>query len=32
MSPPRKIFINAADPEEFRVAIVEEGVLEDFAQ
>jgi ribonuclease E len=31
MSPPRKIFINAADPEEFRVAIVEEGVLEDFA-
>jgi ribonuclease E len=31
MSPPRKMFINAADPEEFRVAIVEEGVLEDFA-
>ncbi len=31
MSPPRKMFINAADPEEFRVAIVEEGVLEEFA-
>lgn len=31
MSPPRKMFINAADPEEFRVAIVEEGVLEDYA-
>jgi ribonuclease E len=25
------MFINAADPEEFRVAIVEEGVLEDYA-
>jgi ribonuclease E len=31
MSPPRKMFINAADPEEFRVAIVEEGQLEEFA-
>ncbi len=31
MSPARKMLINAADPEEFRVAIVEEGVLEDFA-
>ncbi len=31
MSPPRKMFINAADPEEFRVAIVEEGQLDEFA-
>jgi ribonuclease E len=31
MSPARKMLINAADPEEFRVAIVEEGVLEEFA-
>jgi ribonuclease E len=31
MSPPRKMFINASDPEEFRVAIVEEGSLEEFA-
>ncbi|MFA5112450.1 MAG: Rne/Rng family ribonuclease [Desulfobaccales bacterium] len=31
MSPPRKMFVNAADPEEFRVAIVEEGQLEDLA-
>jgi len=31
MSKPRKMLINAADPEEFRVAIVEEGSLEDFA-
>jgi ribonuclease E len=31
MSPPRKMFINATDPEEFRVAIVEEGQLEEFA-
>ncbi len=31
MSPARKMLINAADPEEFRVAIVEEAVLEDFA-
>ena len=28
MSPSRKMFINAADPEEFRVAIVEEGHTE----
>ncbi len=31
MSPARKMLINAADPEEFRVAILEEGVLTDFA-
>lgn len=31
MSPARKMLINAADPEEFRVAILEEGVLEEFA-
>jgi ribonuclease E len=31
MSPPRKMFINAADPEEFRVAIVEGGQLDEFA-
>jgi len=31
MSPARKMFINAADPEEFRVAIVEEGQLDEFA-
>jgi ribonuclease E len=31
MSPPRKMFVNAADPEEFRVAIVEEGQLEELA-
>jgi ribonuclease E len=31
MSPPRKMFINATDPEEFRVAIVEEGQMEEYA-
>ncbi len=31
MSPVRKMLINAADPEEFRVAILEEGVLSEFA-
>jgi ribonuclease E len=31
MSRARKMFISAADPEEFRVAIVEEGQLEEFA-
>jgi ribonuclease E len=31
MSPPRKMFVNAADPEEFRVAIVEEGQMEELA-
>jgi len=31
MSPPRKMFVNASDPEEFRVAIVEEGQMEEFA-
>ena len=31
MSAPRKMFINASDPEEFRVCIVEEGQLEEFA-
>jgi ribonuclease E len=31
MSPAQKMLINAADPEEFRVAILEEGVLEEFA-
>lgn len=31
MSPPRKMFINALDPEEFRVAIVAEGQLDEFA-
>jgi ribonuclease E len=31
MSPPRKMFVSASDPEEFRVAIVEEGQLEEFA-
>jgi ribonuclease E len=31
MSPPRKMFINAADLEEFRVCIVEEGQLDEFA-
>ena len=31
MSPPRKMFVNAADPEVFRVAIVEEGQMEELA-
>jgi ribonuclease E len=31
MSPPRKMFVNAADPDEFRVAIVEEGQIEELA-
>ncbi len=31
MSSTRKMLINAADPEEFRVAIVENGQLEEFA-
>jgi ribonuclease E len=31
MSPPRKMIVNAADPEEFRVAIVEEGQMEELA-
>jgi ribonuclease E len=31
MSPPRKMFISAAHPEEFRVAIVEEGQLVEYA-
>lgn len=31
MSPARKMLINAADPEEFRVAILEEGLLTEFA-
>jgi ribonuclease E len=31
MSPSRKMLINAADPEEFRVAILEEGLLTEFA-
>jgi ribonuclease E len=31
MSRPRKMLINAADPEEFRVAILEEGLLSEFA-
>jgi ribonuclease E len=31
MSPPRKMIVNAADPEEFRVAIVEEGQIEELA-
>ncbi len=31
MSPARKMFINASDPEQFRVAIVEEGQLDEFA-
>jgi ribonuclease E len=31
MSPPRKMYVNAADPEEFRVAIVEEGQMEELA-
>ena len=31
MSPPRKMFVNAADPEVFRVAIVEEGHIEELA-
>ena len=31
MSPPRKMFVNAADPEIFRVAIVEEGHIEELA-
>lgn len=31
MSQPRKMFINVADPEEFRVAIVAEGQLDEFA-
>jgi ribonuclease E len=31
MSSPRKMFINAADPEEFRVCIVAEGQLDEFA-
>ena len=32
MSPPRKMFVNAADPEVFRVAIVEEGHIEELAK
>lgn len=31
MSPARKMLINATDPEEFRVAILEEGLLTEFA-
>ena len=31
MSHPRKMFVNAADPDEFRVAIVEEGQIEELA-
>ncbi|MGQ9688090.1 MAG: Rne/Rng family ribonuclease [Desulfobaccales bacterium] len=31
MSPAQKMLINAADPEEFRVAILEEGLLSEFA-
>ncbi len=31
MSPSRRMLINAADPEEFRVAILEEGLLTEFA-
>ncbi|MEJ2672068.1 MAG: Rne/Rng family ribonuclease [Deltaproteobacteria bacterium] len=31
MSRPRKMFVNAADPEVFRVAIVEEGQMEELA-
>ncbi len=31
MSKSRKMLINAADPEEFRVAILEEGLLTEFA-
>ncbi|WP_449244370.1 Rne/Rng family ribonuclease [Desulfobacca acetoxidans] len=31
MSPIHKMLINASDPEEFRVAIVEDGKLEEFA-
>ncbi|MBM4284884.1 MAG: Rne/Rng family ribonuclease [Deltaproteobacteria bacterium] len=31
MSPTRKMLINAADPEEFRVAILEEGLMVEFA-
>jgi ribonuclease E len=31
MSSPRKMFVNAADPEVFRVAIVEEGQMEELA-
>jgi len=31
MSPAQKMLINAADPEEFRVAILEEGLLTEFA-
>ncbi len=31
MSSARKMLINAADPEEFRVAILEEGLLTEFA-
>ncbi|MEJ2224921.1 MAG: ribonuclease E/G [Syntrophobacterales bacterium] len=31
MSRARKMLINAADPEEFRVAILEEGLLSEFA-
>ena len=31
MSPSRKMLINAADQEEFRVAILEEGMLTEFA-
>jgi len=31
MSPPRKMLVNAADPEVFRVAIVEEGHIEELA-
>ena len=31
MNQPRKMFINVADPEEFRVVIVAEGQLDEFA-
>ena len=31
MSAPRKMIVNAADPEVFRVAIVEEGQMEELA-
>ncbi|MGA7563758.1 MAG: Rne/Rng family ribonuclease [Desulfobaccales bacterium] len=31
MTQPRKMFINVADPEEFRVVIVAEGQLDEFA-
>src|SRR5665648_875539 len=32
MSPPRKMFVNDAEKEVFRVAIVEEGHIEELAQ